>query len=122
MLEIVRQVGSFGIVGLLATGVHFIVFSILSALGIDPILSNVAAFVCAVPVSFYGNRSLTFKVDGNIARFVVMSLFGFGMNHANVWIVTRYLGLPWVLALPGMLLAVPAFSFVVSKFWVYRQG
>lgn len=122
MFEIVRQVGSFGIVGLLATGVHFIVFSILSALGVDPILSNVVAFCSAVPVSFYGNRSLTFKVDGNIARFVVMSLIGFGMNHANVWIVTRSLDLPWVFALPGMLLAVPAFSFFVSKFWVYRQG
>ncbi len=121
MFEIVRQVGSFGIVGLLATGIHFIVFSILSALGVDPILSNMVAFCCAVPVSFYGNRSLTFKVDGNIARFIVMSLCGFGINHANVWIVTRYLGLPWTFSLPGILLAVPAFSFIVSKFWVYQR-
>ncbi|MDT4844110.1 GtrA-like protein [compost metagenome] len=122
MFELVRQVGSFGIVGLLATGVHFIVFSILSGFEIDPIQSNVVAFCCAVPVSFYGNRSLTFKADGKVARFIVMSLIGLGMNHANVWLVTRYLELPWTLALPGMLLAVPAFSFIVSKFWVYRQG
>lgn len=121
MIKTLYQIGSFGLVGLSATALHALVFSILSWWGVTPLIGNFVAFCCAVPVSFYGNRYLTFKSNGNILKFAVMSAAGFAMNHANVWFVTHFLEMSWKYALPGMLIVVPAFSFVISKLWVYER-
>ncbi|MFT4002253.1 MAG: GtrA family protein [Rhizobium sp.] len=121
MIKTLYQIGSFGLVGLSATALHTLVFSILSWSGVTPLIGNFIAFCCAVPVSFYGNRYLTFKTDGNIFKFALMSFAGFALNHANVWFVTHFLRMSWEYALPGMLIAVPAFSFIISKLWVYEQ-
>ena len=120
MNKTLYQIGFFGIIGLSATVVHTIVFSLLVWTGYDPLASNFIAFCCAVPVSFYGNRYLTFKTRGNFPKFVTMAFCGFVLNHSNVWIVTDFLGLNWKYALPGMLGVVPVFSFMISKMWVYR--
>ncbi len=121
MSKTLYQIGSFGLIGLSATAVHTLVFSFLAWLQYDPLVSNFLAFCCAVPVSFYGNRFLTFKADGSLPKFVAMSGVGFVLNHTNVWIVTDVLARDWKCALPGMLIVVPAFSFIVSKFWVYER-
>ncbi|QWK79607.1 GtrA family protein [Ochrobactrum sp. BTU1] len=120
MKSIFHQIGFFGFVGLLATFLHAAVFTALSWINWEPLAANVIAFICAVPVSFFGNRVLTFKAQGNLFRFILMSLGGLFMNHLNVWIITSEIGLDWKFVLPGMLLIVPAFSFFISKFWVYR--
>lgn len=121
MIKTLYEIGSFGLVGLAATAAHAAVFTALSWCGVSPLSANFFAFCCAVPVSFYGNRVLTFKSKGDFRKFILMSLVGFAMNHANVWVITDKLGLDWKFALPGMLFIVPAFSFIISKMWVYRR-
>ncbi len=121
MIKLLYQISFFGLVGLSATALHAIIFAGLSWWGVTPLIGNFVAFCCAVPVSFCGNRYLTFKADGNFPRFVFMSAIGFGLNHTNVWFVTDLLAMDWTYALPGMLIVVPVFSFIVSKMWVYEQ-
>ncbi|KAB2724300.1 GtrA family protein [Brucella anthropi] len=121
MIKTLYQMGSFGLIGLSATAIHAFMFSLLVWGRYDPLISNFIAFCCAVPVSFYGNRYLTFKADGSFPKFATMSSISFAVNHANVWIVTDILALNWKYALPGMLIVIPAFSFIVSKLWVYER-
>ncbi|WP_084486993.1 GtrA family protein [Brucella rhizosphaerae] len=120
MVRTLYQIGSFGLIGLLATALHSLVFSALVWRGCDPLTSNFIAFCCAVPVSFNGNRYLTFKNRGNFAKFVVMACCGLILNHINVWIITDIVELNWKYSLPGMLVVVPIFSFFISKLWVYK--
>lgn len=121
MIKIVYQIGLFAVVGVSATLVHTLIFSILASVEFSPLVANFTAFCCALPVSFYGNRYLTFKAEGSLTKFIVMSVCGFTMNHTNVWIVTDVLKMNWKYALPGMFIVVPMFSFIISKLWVYRQ-
>ncbi len=119
--EFFRQVGSFGIIGILATIVHAAIFSITANLGLVVDLANVLAFLCALPISYFGNARLTFRVvpDWRMARrFIGMSLLGFALNALNVRLVAG-LGLPWAVSLPGMLVVVPVLSFGISRLWVY---
>ncbi len=120
MIKILYQMLSFGFVGLSATAVHTLVFFALAWGLYDPLFANFVAFFCAAPISFYGNRYLTFKARGSLPKFVLMSACGFTLNHSNVWLVTDMMSLDWRYALPGMMLAVPAFSFIISKLWVYE--
>lgn len=121
--ELFRQVGSFGLIGILATLVHAAVFSATASLGLAVDLANLVAFFCALPVSYFGNARLTFRVAPDwrmAARFIGMSLLGFGLNALNVRLVAAY-GLPWAASLPGMVLVVPVLSFAVSRLWVYTR-
>lgn len=121
MIKIVYQIVLFAVVGLSATFVHTVIFSLLASVEFSPLVANFTAFCCALPVSFYGNRYLTFKAEGSLTKFAAMSVCGFMMNHINVWIVTDIQKMDWKYALPGMLIVVPMFSFIISKLWVYRR-
>ncbi len=120
-IEFFRQLSTFGAIGILATIVHAIVFSVAASFGLLVDFANILAFCCAVPISYVGNARLTFRVAPDwrmAARFIGMSLFGFALNALNVRLVASY-GWPWAASLPGMVILVPLVSFVASRLWVY---
>lgn len=119
-MKAIRQIGSFGLVGVAATLIHAAVFSgSTTFLNIEPQLANVSAFLCALPVSYAFNMRLTFGRRPRLGRFFVAALAGYGLNAANV-LAVQTLTLPPIWAVPGMILVVPALLFLLSKFWVYR--
>lgn len=121
-MRAVRQIGSFGLVGVAATLLHAAVFSIsTTALQIEPQLANVIAFLCALPVSYIGNMYLTFGRRPKLSRFLVTAFAGYALNAANVHAV-QALDLPSLWAVPGMIVIVPALLFLLSLFWVFRAS
>lgn len=122
MLKTVRQIGFFGLFGLIATAVHAAVFSGLAALGLDREWANVGGFLCALPISYFGNAKITFSRRPDfslLVRFGIIAITGFFLNHANVLLVADW-GYSWSWSLPGMLIVVPTLSFLLNKVWVYR--
>lgn len=117
-----RQAGFFGLFGLIATGVHIAVFSFIASLGGAGAWANLCGFLVAVPVSYFGNAKVTFGKNPSLrmlVKFIVIALVGFALNHLNVTIIAA-LELPWPWSLPGMVVVVPGFSFLLNKLWVYR--
>jgi putative flippase GtrA len=60
-----KRVGKFGIVGVLATIVHTLIFAVVMQTG-EPsaLLANTVAFFIALIVSFLGNAWWTFRREG----------------------------------------------------------
>lgn len=124
--EIVREGGSFALVGLAATAVHALVALAARDLAhVGAMASTVSGYVCAVGVSYLGNARFTFgrpALHGpQFVRFLIVSLAGLGANLGITWLLVDSLGWPFKAALAVIVVVIPAMSFVFSKVWAFRD-
>jgi putative flippase GtrA len=120
------QFSRFGLVGVVATAVHATIgLTLTHQMGVPAFWANLAAFSCALCVSFYGQTRLTFPDRGSdrgaFMRFTAVAVTALGLNQTIVWIVTSILARPYELALAIIVTTVPVFTFAMLKLWALRQ-
>lgn len=131
MKSLVLQVSRFASVGLVATGVHALIYGVLGSFsGITPMLANLLAFLFAFCFSYLGHFRFTFReqMHGRSAlrsylvqlRFFAVALVGLALNAFGVWVTTDYLKANYLLAILPMVLVVPLITFGISKVWAFR--
>ncbi|MFZ1775251.1 MAG: GtrA family protein [Rhizobiaceae bacterium] len=99
-----RRIATFGLVGLTASLVHFLIATGLYRLGFASLFAaNAAGFACAFAVSYAGHYFLTFKSDAAhgaaLLKFALTAATGFAVNNAVLWLSVENLGLPGEFAL-----------------------
>ena len=124
-MQLVRQLLSFGTVGMLATVVHVsLAYFLMIQTETNPYLANLAGFLAAFGISFIGNARLTFRYDGNLSgpavRFLVISLASLALTSTITALVEAY-GLPRWTYVAMTLAVVPPVTFLLSKFWVFAS-
>jgi putative flippase GtrA len=124
--RLLAQLVSFGVVGLLATAVHAIVFVLcVEVARLSPLAANFAAFAVAVSVSYVGNYRWTFAARasvGSFARFLITSLIGLAINTTAVWVVSDLLRVSYLYALLAILFVAPVAVFLLSRYWAFRKA
>jgi len=123
---LVHQVPLFAVVGACATATHVAVALAARELAhLGPLHANFAGYFAAVGVSYLGNAVLTFRRRAwhgpQIARFAVVSLLGLGLTQGLTWLLVQRLGWPFWAGLGVVAVAVPAFSFALSRAWAFRR-
>jgi len=118
------RVISFGAVGALAAGAHFLVSTLaMEAARTPPQAANVMGYACALGVSWLGQSRLTFADSerGGLAplRFVATSLVGFGLNALAFGALLRWTALDYRLALVLVLATVAALTWFTLRHWVF---
>jgi putative flippase GtrA len=122
-----RQLSWFVLVGAAAAATHMAVVVVLvESLGWAPLAANVAGWMLAFFVSFGGHYRLTFSGSGAALwpaarRFALISFGGFVANQAAYAVLLRFSGLNYALGLFLVLLGVAAATFVLSRWWAFRQ-
>ncbi|MDH3666688.1 MAG: GtrA family protein [Paracoccaceae bacterium] len=122
----IKQISSFGVVGLIATAVHVVVgLGLHDGIGLAPLVANFFGFCAALCVSFFGQTRFTFPAaTANLTafiRFASVALSGLALNQLIVWVMTSLLGQPYWLALIIILSTVPVVTFMLLKFWALRR-
>lgn len=118
------QLCRFGIVGLSAAALHFtIVVMLVQFAGIPPLIANIAGFFSGFQVSYWGHKFWTFKASDMlhstaIPRLLLVQTFSFLANEFLFYLFIS-LHLPYTIALLIVLMIVPIFTFVFSKWWVF---
>ncbi|MBS0213440.1 MAG: GtrA family protein [Proteobacteria bacterium] len=113
----------FGLVGLSATGVHFVVaLMALRGLAVPPALANALGFSVALTVSFIGHASYTFRASATVAaasRFLAVSLATVTLGSGLVAWLAHHTPWPgvWVLAI-GALFSAGA-NFIGHSLWSF---
>ncbi|MBV8045735.1 MAG: GtrA family protein [Paludibacterium sp.] len=121
-----RQLLWFGVVGISALVVHYLmVTAVLTPLGLAPLVANIAAFLVAFQVSYWGHRHLTFGQSGVSHRHALPRFFGvaclsFAVNEGLYALLLRFTALDYRVSLLIVLFAVAALTFVLSKLWAFR--
>jgi putative flippase GtrA len=119
------QLTRFGVVGLSASVVNFVIVIFLVELfHMYPLLANLFAFFTAFMVSYIGHRYWTFAHKDHrfvkcMPRFFITALLSLTVSEGLYYLVLRYkvsyeIGLLLVIAI------VACLSFTLSKFWAFR--
>jgi putative flippase GtrA len=124
--KVAREGAVFLIVGLAATATNYV-----AAVGaaqvwkLGSIVAAVVGYLASVAISYFGNSWLTFRrppLHGpQFARFMAISLAGLAVNLGVVFVGTRILNWPFRLAEIPVVILVPAATFVMAKFWAFRE-
>lgn len=122
----VAQIIRFIIVGTTAAAVHFsIVVYLVQLFHYAPLIANIAAFIVAFQVSYWGHRMWTFSETEVMHReaypkLIILQVSVLCMNEGLYYLFLS-LHIPYQLALLMVLAIMPFFTFVTSKFWVFQN-
>lgn len=120
-----REIIAFGLVGGLATVTHYVCAMISNEwLAVELYLANLIGYLCAVGVSFIGHSKMTFQMDMSRAlfrRFFLMSVATFGFSELLLWCLETGLELPARIVMLVVVITIPVISYLLNKFWVYRE-
>ncbi|WP_370609703.1 GtrA family protein [Citrobacter portucalensis] len=108
-------------VGVLNTAIHWVCFGVmLSLIGMNQAISNLAAFCVAVTFSFFVNAKWTFKSKATTGRYVAFVIFMGAMAVLTGYIADS-LHAPALITL----IAFSGFSlvagFIYSKYIIFRD-
>lgn len=120
------QLTRFAGVGLFATLTHVTVaFAIRYGLGWDVQAANLAGFIVAVMLSYFGHAQVTFRSTGNhqwqMPRFGLVAGFGLLLSSGITFVICDLLGGSFALAMAIVAMAVPGSTFLGSRFWVFAR-
>ncbi|HXQ15334.1 MAG TPA: GtrA family protein [Caulobacteraceae bacterium] len=123
---VVREINLFAVVGFTATAINYVAaLAAQHLLGLTALPAGVAGYAAAVGVSYFGNSLITFRRPAmhgpQFVRFAVISLIGLAINLGLVFVGVHTMGWPLWKALIPVVLIVPASTFVMAKFWAFRE-
>jgi putative flippase GtrA len=123
-VRLVRQIASFGMVGICATLLHVAVASALIELaGMNGFLANGSGAVAAFCVSYLGNARMTFdskrSLSNGAMRYVVVTLASLALTSA-ILALTQRAGLSTFAYASIVVIVVPPTTFLLAKFWAFQ--
>lgn len=116
----------FGLVGGAATLLYGLFAVALQELFAPPVLlGHALAYHLAIPASYLGQRSFTFRYRGSdrraLKRFLVTAAVAFAISTAAVYGVEAWLGWPYLAGTLITMLVVPLVSFATMLLWVFFE-
>lgn len=124
-LPLVHQLFRFGIVGLTAAALHFsVVVMLVQLLSLQPLVANVFAFLVSFQLSYWGHRCITFSGTAVLHReaypkLVMLQILNFCANESLFYFFLQ-MHMPYPIALLIVLATLPIFTFICSKWWIFK--
>lgn len=119
------MVSRFTMIGLLCSFIHIgtaILFK--EIFGFGSIISSNIGFMFSFLFSFFGHYKYSFSAEGSYRiyffKFCIMSIISFCVSAFVVWAGTDCFSLNAVAVFMSLAIIVPAFNFIVSRFWVFK--
>jgi len=120
-----RQVTSYLVIGATCAALYLLMCSVLiDGLGINKALSSVIAYLLVLPVSFFANRSHTFRSRGSIPiqalRFTMVHAFNIALSAG---LMQLSVAMGWHYAVGALLASAsaPILTFLLLDRWAFRD-
>lgn len=120
-----RQFFRYAIVGLASNLVGYLLYIVLTGVGIGPKLAMSVLYAVGVLQTFVFNKNWSFGFNGAatpaLVRYATIYALGYVINFVILLLLVDQSGLPhqWVMA--GLVVFMAVFFFAGQKFWVFRQ-
>lgn len=122
-----RQLLIFALVGLVNTGVHFLVFLLLlRGVGLPVLLASAVGYVAGMVNSYFMNRIWTFRVTRSATkkeflRFAAVNLVSLLINLSVLSLLTESAGFSPEAGQVGAIVASLAANFAGNKWWAFKS-
>ena len=121
-----KQLIKFGFVGILNTGITFIVYNVLLKLGMVYLAANAIGYIAGVANSYIWNKNWVFGAKGEkdkalIFKFVIVNLISFAVNSAVLWFCINYItDNKTVAQLPAIVVGMGV-NYILNKIWTFKK-
>ena len=113
--------------GVLSTGLDIFIFNFFTTVfKINFLISNSISFICAVLISFFFNKYITFEYSDNnstvkhISIFFIISIVSLGISNSLIFLFITYFSLiPLYAKFIQICISYPINYFMIKKF-VFR--
>lgn len=121
-----QQLNRFGLIGLGASLIHYLVAASLIVAYVAPLLANFIAFSIAFLFSYWGHRQITFQVSHlshrqTLPRFLGVAVLGFALNQVLLALSLRYTDFSPLITLPIIIFIVAVNTFIFSKWFAFKH-
>lgn len=120
------QFARFAVVGVVSNAALFLMYLLMTQLGLGHKLAATVAYVLGVLQTFVFNRSWSFRHPGRpgpaLGRYVATYALGYAVNIVGLCLFVDLAGLQhqWVQGV--MIVTVAACLFLLQKFWVFPDA
>ncbi|WP_106449840.1 GtrA family protein [Trichococcus alkaliphilus] len=126
MTKLLGQVVKFGLVGVVATLLDFLVLYILADfIGLHYLTAAALAFVAATLFNYAASMRYVFTSRFGAAEkrqelllFVTLSVIGLGLNQALMWLFVDQVEVHYLVAKIAATVFVMAWNFISRKIWL----
>lgn len=122
MNRLVDQILKFGVVGIIATGIDYILLIFLKEIcDIDYLLASGISYSVSTVVNYILTMRYVFEGKDNVSKikefllFFVMSVVGLGVNQVVMWISTDILKIYYILSKILSTAIVMIYNFISRK-------
>jgi len=114
----------YAFVGATANVVAFLLYALLTRLGVSPVLTISIFYPIHIGLAFYFNKKWSFSHTGRISASAVRYLIAYlGCYILNVMVLKffcNYLGFSHLLVQATAILVIALLLFFAQKYWVFR--
>jgi putative flippase GtrA len=120
------QSARYVIVGLASNLVLYLLYLLITALGLEYKIAMTILYVIGTLQTFAFNAHWTFKHRGNNKASLVKYFLAYGacylINISALIVFVDRIGLPHQLVQGAMILTITVIMFLLQKFWVFRSS
>lgn len=120
------QLIRFGIVGVLSNLAGYLVYLLVTSLGVGPKLAVSLLYPLGMILSFVGQKSWTFNARGGSGKsglkFILVYALGYVLNFAILVVFVDNLGFAHQLVQAVAVIVVAGFLFIAMKLFVFVEG
>ncbi|MDU3724375.1 MAG: GtrA family protein [Clostridium celatum] len=116
----------FAIVGVLNTLLNWIIFFVLSGMGVYYIVANVIAYTVATAHSYFWNSIWVFKyTEGSKAKasikFIILNIVGLILNTSILFLLVDLFNINKFISLILTTGIVMIINYIFNKIWVFKK-
>ena len=89
-----RQLSLYGLSGVLATSVHYIIMALMMSIALTPVLASTAGAIPGALVAYAANRKWTFKAEHTrkrLLKFILVAILGLVLNGVLLATIHQWL-------------------------------
>ena len=116
----------YAIVGLASNLIGYLLYIVLTRLGLGPKIAMSLLYVVGVLQTFVFNKRWSFRFDGApkpaLVRYATIYALGYVINFLALMIFVDQIGLPHQLVQGVMILVVAVMLFIAQRYWVFPEA
>ena len=121
-----KQLFRYGLVGITQNSVGYLLYIIVTGLGLDPKVAVSIFTPIAVVISYFGNKQWSFQHTGgylsSATKFIISHIFSYLVNISLLFYFVDKHGYPHQLIQALAIFVCAGFLFLVFKFIVFPEG